>query len=173
MAHGVPFLAINDVHADARIRSQAGTNQRNAELVSMLLAAPRDNAPIDDILSLCNAALGGLLEYQIANATDEPPPNATLIAIVDDDPGSLSITTADGNLLACTGSSPAPKADVLGQIGRILEIARHEKDEHENHNRQRIGQLFALVAAGLADSAALMPELPTAGFVGKPMTISA
>ena len=173
MAHGVPFLAINDVLADARIRAQAGTNQRNAELVSTLLAALRDNAPIDDILSLCNAALGGSLKYQIADATGEPPPNAALIAIVDDDPESLSITTADGNLLAWTGSSPAPEADVLGQISRILEIARHEKDDHENQNRQRIGQLFALVAAGLADSAALMPELLTAGLVGKPLTISA
>jgi purine catabolism regulator len=173
MAHGVPFLAINDVLADARVRAQAGTSQRNAELVSKLLAALRENALIEDLLSLSSAALGGSLTYELADATSEPLPNATLTAIADDDPGALSITTAEGNLLAWKGQSPAPDADVLGQISRILEIARHEKVDHENQNRQRIGQLFALVAEGLADSAALMPELQMAGLIGKLLTISA
>jgi purine catabolism regulator len=173
MAHGVPFLAINDVLADARIRAQVGTSQRNAELVSTLLVALRANAPIEDILSLCTTALGGSLSYELADATSEPLPGAALNAIAEDDPAALSITTSEGNVLAWMGRSPAPDADLLGQIGRILEIARHEKVDHENQNRQRIGQLFALVAEGLADSAALMPELQAAGLVGKPLTISA
>ena len=173
MAHGVPFLAINDVLADARIRAQAGTSQRNAELVSTLLAALRANVPIEDILSLSTTALGGSLTYELAEATSEPLSGGTLAAIANDDPGAVSITTAEGNLLAWKGQSPPPDADLLGQISRILEIARHEKVDHENQNRQRIGQLFALVAQGLADSAALMPELQMAGLVGKPLTISA
>lgn len=173
MAHGVPFLAINDVLADARVRAQAGTSHRNAELVSKLLAALRESAPIDDILTLSARALGGSLTYEPANSITEPLPDAPLTAIADDDPAALSITTAEGNLLAWKGPSPAPDVDLLGQISRILEIARHEKVDHENQNRQRIGQLFALVADGLADSAALMPELQMAGLVGKPLTISA
>ena len=173
MAHGIPFLAINDVLADARVRAQTGTSQRNAELVSALLTALRENSPIEDILGLSSAALGGSLTYELAEATSEQPPGATFAAIADEDSEALSITTAEGNLLAWKGQSPAPDADLLGQISRILEIARHEKNDHENQNRRRIGQLFALVAEGLADSAALMPELQMAGLIGKPLTISA
>lgn len=173
MAHGVPFLAINDVLADARIQAQAGTSQRNAELVSTLLVALRSNAPIEDILSLSTAALGGSLTYELADATSVPLPSGTLTSIADDDSEALSITTAEGNLLAWKGPSPAPDADLLGQISRILEIARHEKVDRENQNRQRIGQLFALVAEGLANSAALMPELQMAGLFGQALTISA
>jgi hypothetical protein len=173
MAHGVPFLAINDVLADARVRAQAGTNQRNAELVSTLLAALRENVPIEELLSLSSAALGGSLTYEPANAAIEPLPGATLPGIPHDDPAGVSITTPEGNSLTWKGQSPAPDADLLGQISRILEIAGHDRIDHENRNRQRIGQLFALVAEGLADSAALMPELQMAGLVGKALTISA
>lgn len=173
MAHGVPFLAINDVLADARIQAQAGTSKRNAMLVSTLLAALRDNASIGDMLSLSSSALGGSLIYKLANPTHESLSDAPLTAIADDDHEVVSITTAEGNLLLWRGSSPQPDADLLGQISRILDIARHEKIDHENQNRQRIGQLFALVAQGLADSAVLMPELQLAGLIGKPLTISA
>lgn len=170
MAHGVPFLAINDVLADARVRAQAGSSQRNADLVSKLLAALRENAPMEDILSVSAAAMGGALIYELADL--EPPP-AAVGAAFDDAPGAFSVTTAEGNLLTWRGQSPAPDADLLGQIGRILEIARHEKADHDNQNRQRIGQLFALVSEGLADAAALMPELQRAGLIGKSLTISA
>ncbi|TFD12150.1 PucR family transcriptional regulator [Cryobacterium sp. TMT4-10] len=173
MAHGVPFLAINDVLADARVRAQSGSSQRNAELVSRLLAALRENAPVEDILSVSSAALGGSLTYALADPAAESLPMATLSAVVDDAPGSLSVRTAEGNLLAWQGQPPSPDADVLGQIGRVLEIARHERVDHDNQDRQRIGQLFALVSEGLADSAALMPELQRAGLVGKSLTISA
>jgi purine catabolism regulator len=173
MAHGVPFLAINDVLADARVRAQAGSSQRNAELVSRLLAALRENAPLEDILSVSAAALGGSLAYELADPASEPPPIATLSSVVDDTPGALSVTTAEGNLLAWQGRPPAPDADLLGQIGRLLELARNEKVDRENQNRQRVGQLFALVAEGLADSAALLPELQRAGLVGNSLTISA
>ena len=172
MAHGVPFLAINDVLADARVRAQSGSSRRNAELVSTLLAALRENAPMEDILSLSSAALGGSLAYEVVDPASETPMSA-LSAVVDDAPGSVSVRTAEGNLLAWQGLPPSPDADVLGQIGRVLEIARHERADHDNQDRQRIGQLFALVAEGLADSAALMPELQRAGLVGKSLTISA
>ena len=172
MAHGVPFLAINDVLADARVRAQAGSSQRCAELVSRLLAALRENAPMEDILSVSAAAIGGGLTYELADPAVESPP-AALGAELEDAPGAVSVTTAEGHLLAWRGQSPAPEADLLGQIGRILEIARHEKADHDNQDRQRIGQLFALVSEGLADSAALMPELQRAGLIGKSLTISA
>lgn len=172
MAHGVPFLAVNDVLADARVRAQTGSSQRNAELVGRLLAALRENAPMEDILSVCTAALGGSLTFEPVDPATELLP-AALGAVVDDAPGAVSISTAEGNLLIWQGQSPAPDADLLGQIGRILEIARHEKADRDIQNRQRIGQLFALVSDGLADSAALMPELQRAGLVGKSVTISA
>ncbi|MBK5238629.1 MAG: PucR family transcriptional regulator [Actinomycetales bacterium] len=173
MAHGIPFLAINDVLADARVREQTGSSQRNTELVSKLLAALRENAPLEEILSVSTAALGGLLTYELLNPATEPPSTATLSAIVDDTSGALSVRTVEGNLLSWQGQSPEPDVDLLDTIGRILEIARQEKADHANQNRQRIGQLFALVSEGLADSAALMPELQKAGLVGRSLTISA
>ncbi|MBK5239141.1 MAG: PucR family transcriptional regulator [Actinomycetales bacterium] len=173
MAHGVPFLAINDVLADARVREQTGSSQRNTELVSKLLAALRENAPVEEILSVSSAALGGSLSYELVDPTTEPPSATTISAVVDDTLGVLSFRTSEGNLLSWQGQSPEPDADLLGTIGRILEIARHERMDHDNQNRQRIGQLFALVSDGLADSAALMPELQRADLVGKSLTISA
>ncbi|WP_341952756.1 PucR family transcriptional regulator [Salinibacterium sp. TMP30] len=172
MAHGIPFMAINDVLADARVRAQAGSSQRNAELVGRLLTALRDNAPLEDILSVSADAMGGALAFEVANTATEPP-TAVSGASFDDGTEPTSVTTAEGNLLAWRGQSTPPDADLLRQIGRILEIARHEKADHDKQDRQRIGQLFALVAEGLADSAALMPELQKAGLIGKSLTISA
>ena len=173
MAHGVPFLAINDVLADARIQAQAGSSQRNAELVSRLLAALRANAPVEDILGLSAAALAGSLTFQLADPANELLPTSIITEVIDDSPDVITIATGEGNVLVWQGLSPEPDVDLLAQIGRILEIAMHEKMDRENQDRLRIGQLFALVADGVADSAALIPELQRAGLVGKSLTISA
>lgn len=173
MAHGVPFLAINDVLADARVRAQAGSNQRDGQLVNKLLVALRENVSMEDILDVSTEFLGGRLTYQ----TDDHVIESNRAGAVSDetrgDVETLSIATGEGDLLTWTGHSPSPEADLLSQIGRILEIARHESVALENQSRQRIGQLFVLVADGLADAAALMPELQRAGLVGRSLTISA
>ena len=173
MNHGVPFLAINDVLAEARIRAQVGTNQRNTELVSKLLVALRAHTPIEDLLTLSNTILGGSLTYGPADTASEPLPGETRTAITHDSPGAVTVTTMEGNVLAWRGQCPAPDTELLGQISRILEIALHEKIDRANRNRHRIGELFSLVAERLADSAALIPELQLAGLVGKPLTVSA
>ena len=173
MAHGVPFLAINDVLADARMREQTGSNQRNTELVSQLLAALRENAPVDDIVKISAATLGGSLGFELANPAMETPPSPASPPPETDSTGTVSITTVEGNLLRWQGQAPEPDSDLLRTIGRILEIARQEKADHDNQSRQRVGQLFALVSDGLADSAALIPELHRAGLFGKELTVSA
>ncbi len=197
MAHGVPFLAINDVLADARVREQTGSSQRNTELVSRLLAALRENAPLEDIVKVSAEAVGGALTFEIANPATEATPaadapaaaatsaaatsalpseesdSAAAISVTAPSLTTVSITTMEGNLLRWQGQAPEPDADLLSTIGRILEIARQEKADHDNQSRQRVGQLFALVSDGLADSAALMPELQQAGLIGKELTVSA
>lgn len=173
MAHGVPFLAINDVLADARIQAQVGTNRRNSELVGTLLAALREDAPIGELLQISARALGGWLTFELADATQATRPVTAVPPVTHDVLRSASFRTVEGNLLIWRGQSLPPDTDLLGQIGRILDISRHEKIDQENQNRQRIGQLFTLVAEGLADSAALMPELQVAGLAGKPLTVSA
>lgn len=173
MAHGVPFLAINDVLADARVRAQTGTNQRDGQLVNKLLVALRENAPMEDVLNVSAEFLGGWLTYQTNDHAIESILGGSVSDESRDSLETLSITTGEGNLLTWEGHLPAPEADLLGQIGRILEIARHERVALENQSRQRIGQLFVLVADGLADAAALMPELQRAGLVGRSLTISA
>ena len=173
MAHGVPFLAINDVLAEARVREQTGSSQRSTELVSKLLAALRENATLDDIVHVASLALGGILRYDLLSAATESvvtEPSSTQDVATS---GELSITTMEGNLLRWQGEAPGPDLDLLSTIGRILEIARQEKSDHDNQDRQRIGQLFSLVAEGLADSAALLPELLKAGLVYSEITISA
>ena len=173
MAHGVPFLAINDVLADARVREQTGSSQRNTELVSRLLAALRENAALEDMVKVSAETVGGALTFEIANATIDMPASAGVVQAENDSVTTVSITTMEGNLLRWQGTAPEPDADLLSTIGRILEIARQEKADHDNQSRQRVGQLFALVSDGLADSAALMPELQRAGLIGKELTVSA
>jgi purine catabolism regulator len=126
-----------------------------------------------DILDLSAAALEGSLTYQLADPANDLPPASLVTGVINDSPGALTVATEEGNILAWQGLSPAPDVDLLAQIGRILEIAMHEKVDRENLDRLRIGQLFALVVDGLADSAALMPDLQKAGLVGKSLTISA
>ena len=173
MDHGVPFLAINDVLADARVRAQVGTNQRDGQLISTLLVTLRENAPIEEILNVSAESLGGWLSYRSGDHAIRSTRGGSGSEPIQGSDETLSITIRDGDLLSWHGQSPKPEADLLGQIGRILEIARREKAAREDQGRQRVGQLFALVADGLADAAALIPELQKAGLSGKLMTVSA
>jgi len=148
MSHGVAFVAINDVLADARVTARTGSSARNADLLASLLAELRAPAPVTRILAIAGAALGGTLEL-------------------------TGTEIENSRHLSWMGDEPAPDAELLAQITRIVDLAVHEAREREHRSRQRVGHLFELVSSGLADAAALLPELAGAGLRGERVTISA
>ena len=148
MSHGVAFVAINDVLADARVTAQTDSSARKADLLSRLLAELRATTPVTNILALAGDALGGRFELTRSD-------------------------NSDSYQVSWLGPQPAPDPELIAQIERIVELAARETREREFHGRQRIGHLFELVASGLADAAALLPEFESAGLLGARVTISA
>jgi len=165
MSHGVAFVAINDVLADARVTARAGSSARNADLITSLLAELRATTPVATILAIAGVALGGSFELS-SPTSEESAPTASAST-------TLSVLSTDGNLLSWVGPAPAPDSDLLAQIARIVDLAIYETRERDHHSRQRIGHLFELVASGLADAAALMPEFENAGLMATTLTMSA
>jgi len=180
MAHGVAFVEINDVLADARVNAQAGSSARNTDLIARLLIELRANTPVEEIMSVASQAIGGDLVLERVSSTcekfdgdDDPPASSGETFLPSDHRTRLSVVSTSGNRLTWIGTRPDPDPDLLAQIARIAEVAIHEKDERDRHGRQRIGHLFALVANGLADAAAVMPELQNLRLAGRALTISA
>jgi purine catabolism regulator len=114
MAHGVPFLAINDVLADVRVRAQAGTSQRDGQLVNKLLTALRENAPMEDILNVSAEFLGGWLTYQTKDHAIESIRGDSVFDESRDSLETLSITT---------GAALMPELQRAGLVGRSLTIS--------------------------------------------------
>ena len=173
MSHGVAFVAINDVLADARVTARAGSSARNADLITSLLAELRATTPVATILAIAGGALGGSFELLSGASENSTPAASASTPTTAPTPTPLSVLSADGNLLSWVGPAPAPDSDLLAQIARIVDLAIYETRERDHHSRQRIGHLFELVASGLADAAALMPEFENAGLMAATLTMSA
>lgn len=169
MSHGVPFLAINDVLVDARLRAQTSFSARDGALMTTLLEHLRSDSAIDTMLEAALKALGGGLSYRV--------PSETIgVGVVAEDPGAagsvIEVHLSDESL-RWFPLEPEPDTGILAQIARLLQVARREREGRESERRRRIGQLFSLIADGLAHHAALVPEIEQSGIGGPQLTVSA
>lgn len=168
MSHGVPFLAVNDVLVDARLRAQTSHRTRDGALMTRLLEHLRNASPIDQMLEAAIEALGGELEYRA------PGESFDLGTAVRDRESVTPIEVRLGDeSLTWFPLEPEPDTGILTQITRLLQVARREREGRESERRQRIGQLFSLIADGLAHHAALVPEIEQSGLAGSRFTVSA
>ena len=166
MSHGVPFLAINDVLVDARLLSHTNQSARDALLMTQLLERLRNDTPVEEMLALSVNALGGRLSYRTGSATVDAgtfPEN-----------GGPAIEVRLGEeSMTWHPLEPEPDTGILAQIARLLQVAKREFEVLESERRHRIGQLFSLVADGLAHHTALLPEIEQSGLNGSRLTVSA
>jgi purine catabolism regulator len=169
MAHGVPFLAINDVLVDARLRAQTGYSARDGELMAVLLEHLRSDGPARAMLEEAADALGGALVYSTPSET------VRVGALTEDQVqgGSRIESRLGGESLTWLSAEPQPDTGIVAQIARLLQVASGEREVRERQRRQRVGQLFSLIADGLAHHAALLPEIEQCGLDGSQLTVSA
>jgi hypothetical protein len=110
--------------------------------------------------------LGGRLAVRI---------DATEVDVGAADGSAPEVVAAVGESLRISwqGQGEAPTVDLLTQIGRVLDVACYEQETERRRHRERVGQLFSLVADNLADVAAVLPHLEAAGLGGGALTVSA
>lgn len=170
MRHGAPFLAINDVLAEHRVQLQLKTSQRDGQLIGSLLVALRENASLEDLLTLATEELGGVLSYGSASTADSAEMDAHEQISKH---GEASGTDEASGTMVWRGESPGPDPALLEQLEKIAQVAQRNNLAREAQDRLRVGQLFSLVADGIADSAALIPEFERAGLNDALVTVSA
>lgn len=162
---GVPFLAIAEYLADRRVQAELDDTRRTELIVTQLLAGVRAKAPLAALLEIIAGSLGGRVEL----SQDGHPVAAA-------GTGTGSIVAADlagGSTLAWSGTLPAPTPTLLEKLGRVLDLAQHERDTAQTLNRERIGQLLLLVGDRLANPLALRPMLLDCGITGGALVLSA
>ena len=169
MSHGVPFLAINDVLVDARLRAQTSHSARDGALMARLLEHLRSDGSVDAMLEVAVDALGGGLSFRtpsetlhVGSATEERG-----------DSGSVVEVHLGQESLSWFPIELEPDTGILAQIARLLQVARRDREGRESEHRRRLGQLFSLIADGLAHHAALLPEIEQCGLSESHLTVSA
>ncbi len=170
MSHGVPFLAVNDVLVDARLRAQTSHGVRDGALMTLILESLRAGNSIGEMLEIAAESLGGALSYR---APGEAIDTVRSSAPEDQLAGPIEVQLSEDESLRWHHPDSASDPGILAQIGRVIQIARREREGSESERRQRVGQLFSLVADGLAHHAALVPEIELAGLAGFRLTVSA
>ena len=169
MSHGVPFLAINDVLAAARVTAEASGNARDGALVIALIEELRGGGTVSELLGIAERTLGGILIYDVENEHYEAGPTRDK---------KIYETTVEEHLgeaetIRWFHSGAQTSAPVLAQVGRILQIARRERDLIDEDRRRRVGQLIALIADGLAHVSSLFPSLEEVGLDRSLLRVSA
>ena len=170
MSHGVPFLAVNDVIVDARLRAQTSHSIRDGALMTRLLESLRSGDTISGMLDTVAEVLGGSLIYQA--------PGESVDTTRSRDPGELvgepiEVHLGEDEWLRWYHPETPSDPEILAQVGRVMQIARREREGRQGEQRHRVGQLFSLIGDGLAHHAALVPEIERAGLAGSRLTVSA
>lgn len=165
---GVPFIAMAEYLSERRFRAEARENQRAESLLTELLAGVRAQASITAMLGVAGRSLGGRVELIVGARTI-----ATEEADTDTDGVHVTADLGAHRALTWCGSGTPPSTRMLEQLGRIIELAWHERDVEESLRRERTGQLILLVGDRLADPMALRPMLEEARIDSSQFVISA
>ncbi len=164
--HGVRFLALSEYLVEYRIAAESEISARGDRLVAYLLAAVRRGAGLNELAAAAVHDLGGRLAARI-EATHLDVGTAPAAA-----PG-MRVNVREDVEISWHGTAEPPTVDLLTQIGRVLDVACDEHETERRRHRERVGQLFSLVADSLADVAALLPSLEQAGLTDGELTVSA
>lgn len=132
---GAPFLALSEYLADQWVRAGSATTARGERTVARMLEALSRGASVADLLEAAGEATAGHLELR---------------------PGSPS-------RLRWTGPDDPPSADLLAQLGRLVDVARHERDVIRRSRLAEVGHLLSLMGDEVADARAVRPALAAAG----------
>jgi purine catabolism regulator len=165
---GIPFIAIAEYLSERRVAAEIQENRRAELLVSELLVGVRAQAPVSSMLGVAARSLAGRVELVVDGRT-----------IATEGAGSASegvlITAKVGgrSVLTWSGAGAAPSLPLLEQLGRVIEVARHERDVEEALKRERVGQLLLLVGDRLANPIALRPMLEETGTDQSQLVVSA
>ena len=170
MSHGVPFLAVNDVLVDARLRAQTSHSIRDGALMTRLLESLRAGDSIRGMLAATAEMLGGCLIYQAPGESVDTSRSRGAGELAGE---PIEVHLSDDEWLRWHHPDPSPDPEILAQVGRVMQIARREREGREGERRQRVGQLVSLIVDGLAHYAALVPEIERAGLAGSLLTVSA
>ena len=164
--YGVRFLALSEHLAALRARAESQLSARGERLVAELLGEVRRGAEAVELVAAVVAHLGGRLVATLGEVRIEAGDPATTGPAVE-------VAAADSVAVRWTGTGEPPSAELLVQIGRVLDVAWFERESDHERHRERIGQLFGLVADGLADVASILPTLADHDLADRPVTVSA
>lgn len=162
--HGVRFLALSEYLAEHRIAAESEISARGERLVAQLLAAVRRGAELGELATAAAITLGGSLHVHI---------DGTVVEAGSGDGNRVEATLGESVVVRWEGAGEPPGVDLLTQIGRVLDVASYEHETERRRQRERIGQLFGLVADALADVSALLPTLEHAGLGAGDLMVSA
>lgn len=145
VAHGTPFLAVNDVVLQKRSQKENEARRKEINLLSKLMSMARAGASEDELLEVAGSTLKG----------------------------SLSLPTFESrDSFIWEGEGPKPTAEFLDQLGSLLEFSKREQVRVATEKQQQLGQLLDLVSKGLAHPAAILPECETRGLERNSVRVS-
>jgi hypothetical protein len=168
MAHDVPFMAINHVLTDARLASQATNSARDGALLAELIEAVREGHGVPELVAIASDALGGRVEF--LSGSDSVAAGQLR---ADAEPETVTVPLGPAESIGWTRPRDTADSPVLGQVGRIVQIAQRERDASEAEQRTRVGQLMTLVIEGLAGATILHPDLGRRGLLDETLVVSA
>jgi purine catabolism regulator len=164
---GVPFIAIGEFIAQRRVEAESAAGARGDALVADLLAGVRAHVAPRELVERAASGLGGRLEL-LHDGRVLHSGGAT----TDTDGTVREIDGSDGSALRWTGPEPGPARVLLDTLCHVLDVALHERDVERDLQRERVGQLLALVGERMAAPAALSEALDTAGLAGTDLVFS-
>lgn len=145
LAHGIPFLAVNDAVLKRRNELEGEARRKETSLLSTLLTLARKGVSEDELLSVANEALGGTLRKE---------------------------SQIQGEYFSWDGDSKEPSVEFLDQLGSLLEFTKREQVRVASERQQQLGQVIELILTGLAHPAAILSELDARGLNGEALRVS-
>ncbi|MGJ0202844.1 PucR family transcriptional regulator ligand-binding domain-containing protein [Leucobacter sp. gxy201] len=174
MATGTPFTEISVRLADDRLRLHTAATERDDQIIAGMLTLLQGGALTSELITECERALGGRFLFWHRGELQEHAARELLNA--PEDSGSVHrvrLNAEESLLWAPDDSHPALETGALHQIGRVLQVAHRNEFEKLRQQSRRIGELFTLVANGLARPGSLAADLASGGMEDAPLSVSA
>jgi purine catabolism regulator len=168
---GVPFISIAEYLSERRVIAEGRASRRAESLLAELLAGVRAQSSVSEMLAMAAASLDGQLQLTV----DGRPVGSTGTTGTTAGPDTSEVTAelSSTTVLTWSGTGSPPSQALLLHLGRVIELAWHERDVEAALTRERVGQLLLLVGDRLANPVALRPMLDGAGIEAAELVVSA